>query len=414
MSILNLVSAISNSAARYFFDPSINNTTDDLQDSSGYTDYLSGESPDASFSKQKLTYSIEDTAGDVVAGPVSLGTHPVPGTDTTTGAIFDDYYDAADLADGVHGVFFTTPTSGSYDGNDRTSLKFETFDDAGDVIQGPRSLNLGTGTGVKDLREVHIGTLSDHGNSFVVGYTTYDPAAQTGQLRYERFDDDGDAIGGGVLRNFSGSSHGLAFGSFYTADNPNNDGQPDYMTVNRANNSSSKVQVLLSDTDMHTVASKTIQVSGPGGEAATAIDKYGFLRPGLTDAENFGALTQTYEYVDGAGKTHEEIAIETIDPQTLQVEHKTKFEVPSGTHTGVTLEHLTDGNLLAVYNDGGQTKIKEFDATLHQVGGTFALPQDNHGFDGVTGLGGDQFRIDWENTSGTSGATVKHTATFQA
>ena len=417
MSILKAITSISNSATRYFYNASVNNSTDELQDSSGLTDYMSGRASDASFSDETLSYSLQDGDGGLLAGPIPLGTHKVPGTDQASGAIFDNYYDAADLADGLHGVFYTTPTTKTYSDNDLTSLKFETFDDAGDLIQGPRSLSLGTGTGVKDLVEAHVGTIADHGNSFVVGYTTYNPTLHTGQLRYERFDEDGNALSGGVLRTFNdGSRHGLDFGSFYSADNPNNGGQADYMVINRANNSQSKLQVMLADTDMDPLASKTLQLAGPGGETASAIDRYNYLRPGLTDAENFGALTETYRYVDAAGKTHEEAAIQTIDPQTLQVRASTKFEIANGTQTGVDLEHLSNGNILAVYNDGGQTYAKEFNASLHQVGATFALPHDDHGFDAVTSLGGDQFRIDWRSTSGgsDSGLTVKHTAIFQA
>ena len=417
MSILKAITSISNSAARYFYNPSVNNSTDELQDSSGLTDYMSGRASDASFSDEILSYSLQDGDGGLLAGPIPLGTHKVPGTDQASGAIFDNYYDATDLADGLHGVFYTTPTTKTYSDNDLTSLKFETFDDAGDLIQGPRSLSLGTGPGVKDLVEAHVGTIADHGNSFVVGYTTYNPTLHTGQLRYERFDEDGNALSGGVLRNFNdGSRHGLEFSSFYSADNPNNGGQADYILINRANNSQSKVQVMLTDTDMDPLASKTLQLDGPGGQTASAIDRYGYLRPGLTDVENFGVLTETYRYVDAAGKTHEEAAIQTIDPQTLQVRASTKFEVVNGTQTGVDLEHLGNGNILAVYNDGGQTFAKEFNASLHQVGATFALPHDDHGFDAVNSLGGDRFRIDWRSTSGgsDSGLTVKHTAIFQA
>ncbi len=417
MSILKAITSISNSAARYFYSPSVGNSTGQLQDSSGLTDSVSGRASDAGFTNEILSFSIEDADGSLLAGPISLGTHTVPGTDQSSGAIFDNYYNAADLADGLHGVFYTTSTTKTYSDNDLTSVKFETFDDAGDLIQGPRSLSLGTGTSVKDLVEMHVGTIADHGNSFVVGYTTYNPTLHTGQLRYERFDEDGNAISGGVLRNFNdGSRHGLAIGSFYSADNPNNDGQADYIVINRANNSQSKVQVMLADTDMDPLVSKTIQLAGPAGQAASAVDKYGYLRPGLTDAENFGALTETYRYVDAAGKTHEEAAIQTIDPQTLQVRASTKFEIVNGTQTGVDLEHLSNGNILAVYNDGGQTYAKEFNASLHQVGTTFVLPHDDHGFDAVNSIGNDQFRIDWRSTSGgaDSGLTVKHTAIFQA
>lgn len=416
MSILKAITSISNSAARYFYNPSVNNSTNELQNSSGLTDYVSGRASDASFSNETLSFSIQNADGSLLAGPISLGTHKVPGTDQASGAIFYNYFNAADIADGLHGVFYTTPTTQTYSDNDLTSLKFESFDDAGDLIQGPRSLSLGTGTGVKDLVEAHLGTVADHGNSFVVGYTTYDPTLHKGQLRYARFDEDGNALGSGVLRSFDDSRHGLDFGSFYSADNANNGGQADYMTMNRANNSQSKVQVMLTDTDMDPLVSKTIQLTGPGGQTASAIDRYDYLRPGLTDAENFGVLSETYRYVDAAGKTHEEAAIQTIDPQTLQVRASTKFEVVNGTQTGVDLEHLSNGNILAVYNDGGQSYAKEFDAGLHQVGATFALPHDDYGFDAVTGLGGDQFRFDWRSKSGGSdaGLTVKHTAIFQA
>ena len=417
MSILKAITSVSNSAARYFYRPSVNNSTGELLSSSGLTDILSGQASDASLSNETLSFSIEDADGHPVSGPIPLGTHTVPSTDAATGAIFDNYYNATDLADGLHGVFYTTPTTSRYSDNDLTSLKFETFGDAGDLIEGPRSLSLGTGTSVKNLVEAHVGTIADHGNSFVVGYTTYDPKAHTGQLRYERFDEDGNAIAGGVMRTFNDASrHGLDFGSFYSADNPNNGGQSDYMLINRANNSQSKVQVMLADTDMNPLASKTIQLTGPSGQKASAIDKYDYLRPGLADAENFGALSETYRYVDALGKTHEEIAIQAIDPQTLQVRASTKFEVLSGTQTGVDLEHLSNGDILAVYNDGGQSYAKAFNASLHQVGAAFALPHDNDGYDAVTDLGNDQFRIDWRSTSGTaaSGPTTKHTAIFQA
>ena len=265
------------------------------------------------------------------------------------------------------------------------------------------------------LKAGKVGTSADHGDSFVFGSTSYDPTLHTGQLRYERFDEDGNAIGGGVRRNFDDSSrHGLAVGRFYSADNPNDDGQADYLVINRANNRQSEVRVM--HTDIDPLVSTTIQLAGPAGQAASAMDEYGYLRPGLTDAERFGALTETDRHVDAAGETHEEAAIQTIDPQTLRVQASTTFEIVNGTRTGIDPDHLSNGDSLAVHNDGGQAYAKESDASLHRVGATVVRPHDDNGFDAVNSLGNDRIGIDWRSTSGTPdpGLTVKPTAILQA
>ena len=129
-----------------------------------------------------------------------------------------------------------------------------------------------------------------------------------------------------------------------------------------------------------------------------------------------GKVGTIADHVDAAGQTHDEAAIQTIDPQTLRVQASTTFEIVNGTRTGIDPDHLSSGNLPAVHDDGGQAYAKEFNASQHQVGATFVRPHDDHGSDAVNSLGTDRIGIDWRSTSGTPdpGLTVKPAAIFPA
>ncbi len=411
MAILSDITGITNSAPGYYFGPSADNND-------GVTDHLIGKADNSNYTNERLSFSQTDDAGNLISGPTSLGNRTVPNTDPNTGAGFDNSYDTFQIADGVNAVFYTQPSTSNYDSNDLTSLKFAEFDDAGNFIQGPVSLQLGAGKGVKDLYSVSEGAFADFDNSFVVTYSTYNPETGRSKISYEQFDDAGNAINGGVLKTFNDDSHhGLDFGTFYSAGSTNDADGPDYILQNRVPNGNSGVQVQLKSPDMqNTIASTTIKDFGPNGEASTEIDRYNHLSPGGDARENFGVLSQTYKYVDSAGNSHEEIALEKINPTTLQVEARTKFEDFGGNETNVALQHMSNGNTLALYNDGGQSYVKEFNSSLQLVGSPFKVPKDNYGYDNFVSLGNNQFEIDWRQTatSSDSGPQIRHSAIFQA
>ena len=77
---------------------------------------------------------------------------------------------------------------------------------------------------------------------------------------------------------------------------------------------------------------------------------------------------------------------------------------------------MSNGNTLALYNDGGQSYVKEFNSSLQLVGSPFKVPKDNYGYDNFVSLGNNQFEIDWRQTatSSDSGPQIRHSAIFQA
>ena len=411
MAILTDISGVESSDPGFYFGSSANFF-------SGLVDFTYAEAPNSSFSSEKILHGAFDNDGNIFIDPTQIAQHVIPPTDPNTGAIFDNQYSGFVLTDSVHAVFYTQPTSHNYNANDLTSLKLQEFDSDGNVIQGPTTLTLGGRSGVKDLYQLSESSGPDFDSTFVVAYSTFNPVTGGSLFHYEQFDDAGDDLGGGVLLAFGdGSRHGLDFGTFYSAGNPNSGGSPDFLLQNRSDGSQSSVDVALFSPDMQSsLGSTTINIKGPAGQTPTAIDRFGHLGPGSTSDENFGVLTQTFEYQDRAGNTHVEIALEKINPTTLRVEARTEFADTNGTASGVGLQHLSNGNILAIYNDGGQSFVKEFNSNLKQVGGNFALPQDNDGWDNFVALGNDQFQIDWRQstTASSSGPTVQHHAIFQA
>lgn len=404
MAILTNISGVQDSEQGWIYSEAANSR-------GGITDFLQRRASDSSFSDETIIYEQLDDVGNVTSGPTTIASYAVPPTDPNTGVPFVNLGFAFEPQDGVHAVAYTKSATADFDASDATAVKFQEFGNDGTPSTGVRSLTFGGRPGIKNLHQLYEGNYADFGNSFAVAYSTYDPATGRSQIRSQRFDTVGDALNGGVLRSFDdGTAHGLDFSTFAASNNPNSGGSPDYLLQYRVNGSESAVRATLLSPDLRRgLGSTVIQNYGPNGEVADRIDHYDHLEIGYGSADDYAVLTQTFHYTDAAGASHEAIALERVVPQTLQPIASTQFEVGAGTRASVGLEHLSNGNFLAIYNDGGQSYVKEFDSDLQQVGRAFALPQDNYGWNGIRGVGSDRFQIFWEQSNG-----IAHHATFQA
>lgn len=362
----------------------------------------------------KLFHEYYNASGALVGGPIEIAQYPIAEyTDPNTGAIFDDTYSSFALGSGDHAVFYTKPTQSGYGPSDKTSLWMQELDDQGNVILGPTKLSLGGEAGVTELYSIAETSRADFGNTFLVAYSTFNPGTRATKIAYSQFDDSGDLLASGTLAAFNdGSHHGIGFGSWYDSVNPQADGSPDVLLQYRTPGSNDGVVSTLYDPNMNELLRKTILDHGPQGETPTALQKFDDLRPGTTAAENYGVFSQTFSYQDSSGATHEEVALETVNPTTLQVEARTEFAIGDGNATGVGMEHLANGDFVAAYVDGTHTLIKEFNSDLHQIGAALTVPHDNNGFDNIVSLNGKSFEIFWRQGVSGSSLTTQHSAIF--
>ena len=398
------LSPVTTSAPGYYI-------TSATSDTSGITDFVFTQAATANSSQIALIYKAYDDAGVVIAGPVTVDKYVVPATDVNTGAVFDNQLATFDLGNGSTGVFYTQDAKTSYGPSDKTALKLQEFDAAGNPMGSPVTLDLGGKAATKDLYQVDETGGAEFGSAFVVTYSVFDPATGADTIAYEKFDDGGTALGGAVLDTINdGGPHDLDFGTFYSAANPK--GSPDYLLMNRSSGSQN-LRAVLYDTDLNQVVAKTITDRGPEGEASTSLDYYSYLGPGTGSGDNFAVLSQTFEYQDASGATNQAIALEKVNPSTLKVEKKIEFADVNGSQTEVGLEHLGNGNIVAAYDDGGQTYLQEYDKNLVTIGQRFALPHDSDGYDGIASIGGDSVQIFWRDNAPNSNKTVQHSALFQ-
>lgn len=409
MAKITEISTETNSAFGYYYSSGVSSTV-----TNGLTDFIYQEF-NQNDNVTKLFHEYYNASGALVVGPTEISQYPIAEyTDPNTGAIFDDTYSSFALGSGDHAVFYTKPTQGGYGPSDKTSLWMQELDNQGNVTLGPTELTLGGQNGVKDLYSIAETSRADYGNTFLVGYSTFNPETGATTIDYSQFDDSGDLLASGTLAAFNdGSHHGIGFGSWYDSVNPQADGSPDVLLLYRTPNSSNGVVATLYDPNMNELVKKTIDDHGPQGETPTDLQKFGDLRPGTTAAENYDILSQTFSYVDSSGVTHEEIELENVNTTTLQVQARTEFAVNNGNATGVGMEHLANGDFVAAYVDGTHTLIKEFNSDLHQIGSTLTVPHDNNGFDNIVSLSGNSFEIFWRQAaSSSSSLTTQHSAVF--
>jgi hypothetical protein len=398
-----------NSQPGYYYSSGTSSTVTD-----GLTDFVYQEyNPNSDATK--LFHEYYNAAGKLIVGPTEIAQYPIAEySDPNTTAIFDDTYSSFALGSGVHAVIYTKPTTSGYGPSDQTSVWMQELDDQGNVIQGPTELTLGGKGGIKDLYAISETSRADFGNTFLVGYSTFNPKTGAAAIDYSQFDDSGDLLASGTVAAFNdGTHHGIAFGSWYDSVNPQADGSPDVLLQYRTRGSSDGVVATLYDPNMNELVTRTILDHGPQGETPTDLQKFGAMRPGTTAAENYGVLFQTFAYQDSSGATHEEIALESVNTTTLQVQARTEFAVNNGNATGVGMEHLANGNFVAAYVDGTQTLVKEFNSSLQQIGATFTVPHDNNGFDDIVGLSGNSFEIFWRQSVSGSSLTTQHSAVFK-
>lgn len=411
MAILKQRGSVYSSAPDYYFFSNANDSDDIL-------DLTYAVASNGTFDDFQLLHALYNESGSPIGSQSSLGHYNIPPKNTKYNTSFDLQYGGFALSKSLHGVFFTVPAFANTVANSAESIKFQEYNNSGAKVGALKTLRFSGATTIKYLTNFNSTSGAEFGKAVTVAYSTYNPVTQQAQIAYERFGLSGNPLSGGVLRSFQdGENHQFRFGTYYTALNPNNGGVPSYYLLNVGPAGTHEMQVEIFSTNMTTVLqTATFMDKGPGGQASTSLDSFTALRPGTGTQDNYTVFSQTFEYKDTSGKTHYEIELEQTNASTLATLGANEFGVDDD--TGVAMQHLDNGNFLVLYKlDSGQSYVREFNASLKQVGTAYAIPKDNYGFNNFVALGNDKFEIFWlqDITSGANaGKQIQHHAFFDA